>query len=87
VGLSFYGYSPKLVDFAAEVSRDVGDPSFWASISPSVVDMCKDRLLRTLRSCKPKAFQYTLLCRLLDAECCYCYQQGPRRDRTPSVTR
>jgi hypothetical protein len=67
VGLSFYGYSPKLVDFAAEVSRDVGDPSFWASISPSVVDMCKDRLLRTLRSCKPKVFQYTLLCGLPSA--------------------
>jgi hypothetical protein len=67
VGLSFYGYSPKLVDFAAEVSRDVGDPSFWASISPSVVDMCKDRLLRTLRSCKPKVFRYTLLCGLPSA--------------------
>ena len=52
VGLSFFGYSPKLPDFAAEVSRDAGSLSFWSSIDPSVVVMCKDRLLRAYRSCK-----------------------------------
>jgi hypothetical protein len=52
IGLSFFGYSPKLPDFAAEVSRDVGNLSFWMSVDPSVVVMCKDRLLRAYRSCK-----------------------------------
>jgi hypothetical protein len=34
------------------VSRDAGSLSFWSSIDPSVVVMCKDRLLRAYRSCK-----------------------------------
>lgn len=57
VGLSFYGYSPKLAEFAAKVSRDVGELSFWSAVPASVVEMCKDRLLRTYRSCKPSMQQ------------------------------
>jgi len=52
MGLNFYGYTPKLADFAASVSRDVGDLSFWSSVHPSVIENSKDRLLRTFRSCK-----------------------------------
>jgi hypothetical protein len=33
----------------------VGSLSFWSSIDPSVVVMCKDRLLRAYRSCKTQA--------------------------------
>jgi hypothetical protein len=40
------------VDFAAEVSRDVGDLAFWSAIGPAVMEMVKDRLLRAYRSCK-----------------------------------
>lgn len=52
MGLNFFGYTPKLADFAARVSRDVGDLSFWSSVHPSVIENSKDRLLRTFRSCK-----------------------------------
>ena len=49
VGLNFIGYTFKLPDFAALVSQDIGDLSFWSTIHPSVLKNSKDRLLRTLR--------------------------------------
>lgn len=52
VSLNFFGYTPRLAQFAATVSRDVGDLSFWSAVPPSVIDNCKDRLLRTFRSCE-----------------------------------
>ena len=52
VGLSFYGFSPRLVDFADTVLHLVHDRGFWTSVEPAVLDMYKDRLLRTYRSCK-----------------------------------
>ena len=54
MGLNFFGYTPKLARFADTVSRDLGDLSFWAAVPPSVVENCKDRLLRTFRSCKQR---------------------------------
>lgn len=60
VGLNFFGYTPKLSDFAARVSQDIGDLSFWSSIHPSVIENSKDRLLRTFRSCT-FAFYYNVL--------------------------
>lgn len=50
--MNFFGYTPKLPDFAARVSEDIGSLAFLASIHPSVIENCKDRLLRTFRSCK-----------------------------------
>lgn len=60
VGLNFFGYTPKLAQFADTVSRDVGDLSFWTAIPPSVIVNCKDRLLRTFKSCKFSVFVFFL---------------------------
>lgn len=52
VGLNFFGYTPKLAQFADTVSRDVGDLAFWAAVPDSVIENSKDRLMRTFRSCE-----------------------------------
>ena len=52
VGLNFFGYTPKLAQFADTVSRDADDLAFWAAVPDSVIENSKDRLLRTFKSCK-----------------------------------
>ena len=48
--MTFFGYSPKLLQLAADVTADVGSVDFWRSVDPAVVHICHDRLLRGLRS-------------------------------------
>jgi insulysin len=50
VSLTVLGYSPKLPTLAAKVFREFGDPSFWQSVDPSLVELCKERMLRSMRS-------------------------------------
>ncbi|KAJ1437208.1 Metalloenzyme, LuxS/M16 peptidase-like protein [Ochromonadaceae sp. CCMP2298] len=50
VGLSFFGYHSRLSVLAGEVSADVGSMAFWQSVDPKVIQICKERILRTLRS-------------------------------------
>ena len=54
IGLHFYGYSPKLPQLAADVSKDIGDVAYWNNIDPTVIHISKDRMLRSLKSCKHK---------------------------------
>ena len=50
LSLSLSGYSPKLSELASKVFQDVMSISFWQSIDPKVIDLCKERLLRGLKS-------------------------------------
>jgi hypothetical protein len=52
VGLTFYGYSTKLPQLAADVSRDIGSRDFWDAIDPEIILNCKERLVRSLKSCE-----------------------------------
>jgi hypothetical protein len=52
VSLTIQGYSPKLSVLAEKVFRDFGDSAFWGSVEPALVDLCKERMLRSLKSCK-----------------------------------
>jgi len=52
VSLTFYGYSTKLPQLAADVSRDIGSRDFWDAIDPEIILNCKERLVRSLKSCE-----------------------------------
>lgn len=61
VSLTIQGYSPKLSVLAEKVFRDFGDSAFWGSVEPALVDLCKERMLRSLKSCKSKLLSVSLL--------------------------
>jgi insulysin len=50
VSLTIQGYSPKLSVLAEKVFRDFGDSAFWGNVEPALVDLCKERMLRSLKS-------------------------------------
>jgi secreted Zn-dependent insulinase-like peptidase len=50
LGFSVDGYSPKLPEYAVNVLKDFTNEEFWRNIDPGLVSLCKERLLRGLRS-------------------------------------
>ena len=50
VSLTIQGYSPKISVLTEQVLKEFGDPSFWQQVDPAVVDLCKERMIRSLAS-------------------------------------
>jgi hypothetical protein len=51
LGVTLYGYSPRLPSLATRVVREFGSLSFWEAVDPDIVANCKERMLRGLQSC------------------------------------
>lgn len=48
----FNGFTPKLPQLVMRLVDDVSNPSFWTDVlQQPLFDICKERLLRSLRSC------------------------------------
>ena len=50
IGFSFAGYSTPLPALIATIIAEFSSPTFWSSIDHSLVDLCKERLIRSLKS-------------------------------------
>lgn len=50
VSLTIQGYSPKIAVLTEQILKEFGDPSFWRNVDPALVDLCKERMLRSLKS-------------------------------------
>lgn len=50
VGFSVSGYSHKLPELLEDMVKDFSSQDFWAAVDPALVELCKEKMLRALRS-------------------------------------
>lgn len=50
LGFSFSGYSPKLGEFGLDIIHKFLSMEFWNNIDNSLIDICKEKMIRSLKS-------------------------------------
>ena len=71
VGITVSGFSPKLLTLYEKVSQRFGSMDYWRSVDEAIVEVCKERMLRGMRSWtkdRPDSIADTFLNYLLQEE-------------------
>lgn len=71
LGLSVSGYSPRLLKYLEVVAQRFGSVEYWKTVDENTVEICKERMLRSMRSWvfdRPDSVADTMLNYLLQEE-------------------